>query len=180
MKVFTIGHSTRSFDDFLQTLSQYGIDMVVDVRRIPESQKFPHFDRKFLEKELPSHGIAYSSFTDIGGFRKGGYKAFAASPQFKELQKKLLSIMKGKHAVLLCSEILWYRCHRRYIAEELVKSGFPVVHIYNKEKTQNHVLHDAEIEEKMLMKIYCDENPIEEGTPEPRIGEELKESLEKF
>jgi len=157
MKIFTIGHSTRSFDEFIATLKQYGIDMVVDIRRFPGSNKFPHFNREFLEKELPANGISYIHFAELGGFRKEGYVAFAQTTEFKESVKKFLSLIRGKHAALLCAEILWFRCHRRHVAEELTKLGHSVVHIYNKEKIQDHKLHDRYIEEKMGLKLFCDD-----------------------
>jgi len=161
MKIFTIGHSTRTFDEFLQTLSQYGIDMVVDIRRFPGSNKFPHFNREFLEKELPAHGISYVHFPELGGFRKEGYAIFSQTQEFKDGVKKFLSIIKGKHAAMLCAEILWFRCHRRHVAEELVKLGHSVIHIYNKEKTQEHKLYEKEIEEKMGLKLFCDDKAEE-------------------
>ena len=136
--------------------------MVVDIRKLPGSSKFPQFNRESLEKELPAHGIDYVHFDALGGFRKEGYTAFAATPEFKENVKKFLGIVKGKHAAIMCAEILWFRCHRRYVAEELVKLGHPVVHIYNKEKIQEHKLHEAEIEEKMQLKIFCDDKANEE------------------
>lgn len=172
MKVFTIGHSTRSFDDFRETLSQYGIDMIVDIRKLPSSTKFPQFDRKYLEKELPSHGISYVHFPDLGGFRRGGYAAYAQTPEFKEAVRKFLTIVKGKHAAVMCAEILWYRCHRRYVATELVNQGFPVVHIYNKQKTQDHKASDPEIAEKMQLTISCDDSLD--------AKEELEESLQNL
>jgi len=170
MKIFTIGHSTRSFDEFWQTLSKYGIDMVVDIRKLPNSNKFPHFNRVFLERELPAHGISYVHFPDLGGFHKEGYATFVQTPEFKESVRKFLAVVKGKHAAIMCAEILWFRCHRRYVAEDLVKRGFPVIHIYNKEKTQDHKLQDPEIEEKMQLKVFCDDKSMEESG---NVGESL-------
>jgi len=170
MKVFTIGHSTRSFDEFVDTLKQYGVDMVVDIRKLPGSNKFPHFNRENLEKELPKNGIEYVHFADLGGFRKEGYAAYTQTPKFKEAVTKFLKIVKGKHAAMMCAEILWFRCHRRYVAEELVKRAFPVIHIYNKEKSQEHKLKESEIEEKMQLKIFCDDKSMEESK---EIGEFL-------
>jgi len=172
MKVFTIGHSSRSFDEFREILSQYGIDMVIDIRKLPDSGKLPHFNRKKLEKELPAHGIDYVHFPDLGGFRRGGYEAYAQTPEFKEAVRKFLTVVKGKHAAVMCAEIVPFRCHRRYVAEELVKRGFPVIHIYNKERLQEHKLHDPEIEQKMQLRISCDDSQS------PK--EELEESLQEL
>jgi|SRR3989344_6071711 len=161
MKIFSIGHSTRSFEDFVATLKQYGIDMVVDIRRFPGSNKFPHFSRESLEKSLPSQGISYVHFPDLGGFRKEGYAAFAHTQEFKDGVKKFLSVIKGKHAAMMCAEILWFRCHRRHVAEELTKLGHSVVHVYNKEKTQDHKSNDEYVKEKMGLGLFCDDKAEE-------------------
>jgi len=161
MKIYSIGHSTRTFEDFAGTLKKYGIDMVVDIRRFPGSNKFPQFNLENLEKELPRHGIYYVHFADLGGFRKEGYVAFSQTPEFKEKVKKFLGVIKGKHAAMMCAEILWFRCHRRHVAEELIKLGHSVTHIYNKERVQEHKLREAEIEEKMALSLSCDDRERE-------------------
>jgi hypothetical protein len=111
-------------------------------------------------------------FPDLGGFRRGGYEAYAQTPEFKEAVRKFLTVVKGKHAAVMCAEIVPFRCHRRYVAEELVKRGFPVIHIYNKERLQEHKLHDPEIEQKMQLRISCDDSQS------PK--EELEESLQEL
>jgi uncharacterized protein (DUF488 family) len=156
MRIYTLGHSTRSLEEFIEILRTFGVELVVDVRRFPGSRKFPHFGRENLEKELPKVNIQYVHFPDLGGYRKEGYLAFSQTEEFTEAIKKLLELVGEKTAAILCAEILWWRCHRRYIANSLSQMGHQTIHIFNKEKIQEHKPREKEIEEKMKLKIFCD------------------------
>ncbi|MFH8132348.1 MAG: DUF488 domain-containing protein [Candidatus Aenigmatarchaeota archaeon] len=156
MKIYTIGHSTRTLSEFISVLKKFKIDLVVDVRRFPKSTKYPHFNKENLEKELPKNEIEYLHFPELGGYRKEGYEAFSKTEEFSKSIEKLLEIINGKIAGILCSEYFWFRCHRRYIANYLAKIGHEVVHIFDEEKTQKHKLKDKDVEEKMKLIIYFD------------------------
>jgi len=156
MKIYTIGHSTRSFEEFLDILKHFQVKLVVDVRRFPSSKKFPWFNKENLELELPKNQINYLHYPDLGGFRKEGYKAFSQIEEFSQALSKLIEIINDKTATIMCAEILWWRCHRRYIANSLAERGLKVIHIFDKEKVQEHKLKEKEIEEKMNLKIFCD------------------------
>lgn len=156
MKIFTIGHSTRTLEDFVDVLKHYEIGIVIDVRHFPGSRKFPWFNKENLEQELPKNQIEYIHFPELGGFRKEGYLAFSQTEEFRDGVKKLLEIVDEKNSVIMCAEILFWRCHRKYISEELASQGVEVVHILNKEKTFEHILRSKEIQEKMNLKIFCD------------------------
>jgi uncharacterized protein (DUF488 family) len=156
MKIYTIGHSTRSLEEFLDILKNFQIEIVIDVRRFPSSKKFPWFGKEDLEKELKENGIEYLHFPELGGYRKEGYEAFSKTEEFSKALEKLIEIIDEKKAVIMCAEILWWRCHRRYIANALVERGLKVIHIFDKEKIQEHKLKEKEIEEKMKVKIWCD------------------------
>lgn len=156
MKIYTIGHSTRSLDEFIDILKHYDIELVIDVRKFPTSKKFPWFGKDALSKSLSENGIEYLHYPDLGGFRKGGYAAFAETEDFQKALDKLVEPIDNKITAIMCAEMLWFRCHRRYVAERLVKMGHEVVHIYNKDKTDVHKLHDEYIKEKMNLKIWCD------------------------
>ncbi len=158
MKVFTIGHSTRDFEDFVKVLKHYNIQILVDVRRFPGSKKFPQFNQENLQNKLPKNRIEYLHFPELGGFRKEGYQNFSKSKGFSDAIEKLLHIVNGKIAAICCAEILFFRCHRRYVAEALVDLGHEVFHIYDEKKFQEHKLRDKYIEEKMKVKIFCDKN----------------------
>jgi uncharacterized protein (DUF488 family) len=150
--IYTIGHSTRSFEDFLKILKKYGINLVIDVRRFPSSKKFPWFNKENLEKELEENKIKYIHFPQLGGYRKEGYENFSKSKEFADEIKNLIKIIENKIAVIMCAELLFFRCHRRYISEALVNLGYKVVHIYDENKTQEHKLKMPE----MKLKIFCD------------------------
>ncbi|MFH8086862.1 MAG: DUF488 domain-containing protein [Candidatus Aenigmatarchaeota archaeon] len=155
MKIYTLGHSTRSLEEFLEILKNFEIELVIDVRRFPSSKKFPWFNKENLEKELAKEKIKYLHFPELGGYRKEGYENFSKSKEFSEAIKKLLEIVDNKTAAILCAELLWWRCHRRYIANTLAELGYTIIHIFGKEKTQEH-LQEKDIEEKMKLRIFCD------------------------
>jgi uncharacterized protein (DUF488 family) len=167
MRIFTLGHSTRSLEEFLKILKKFQIELVIDVRRWPSSKKFPWFNKDDLEKELKKNKIDYTHFPELGGYRKEGYMAFSKTEEFSEAIKKLLKVIGKKNAAILCSELLWFRCHRRYIAEKLAMLGHKVIHIFDENRTQEHNLLDKEIEEKMKLVLYCDKRAkkIKEFTP---------------
>ncbi|MGP3667394.1 MAG: DUF488 domain-containing protein [Candidatus Bathyarchaeota archaeon] len=133
LTVYTIGHSTRKMREFFKVLSSYHIKSVIDVRRFPTSSKFPWFNKDNLSKRLGNLGINYFHLPELGGFRRGGYKTFMKTPEFKVGIKKLLKILeenKGSIAIM-CSEKFFWRCHRRFIADFLTNLGFEVNHILN-------------------------------------------------
>ncbi len=156
-RVFTVGHSTRSMEDFLRILKHYGIGKVVDVRRFPTSKKFPWFCKENLREFLEKEGIEYYHLEELGGYRKEGYEAFSKSEEFEKGIRKLLEICSGNDScVILCSEFKWWKCHRRYIARKLASLGIEVVHILTLERAQVHKLGDEEVERKMKTTLPCD------------------------
>jgi len=137
--VYTVGHSTRNLDSFIHLLLRYGIDKLADVRRFPKSRKFPHFNMESLERELPKSGVGYMWLGDLlGGFRKGGYKNYTRTAGFKAGVEKLIQLAKTGNTAIMCAEILWFRCHRRYISDKLTRMGLKVIHIVDAEKTYEH------------------------------------------
>lgn len=156
MKIFTIGHSTRSIEELIDILKNFGIKFVVDVRRFPSSKKFPWFGKDNLSKSLAENGIEYIHYPELGGFRKEGYANFAQSNEFAETLKRLVEIIDEKVSAIVCAERFFWRCHRKYIANELVKLGHNVVHILDRQKTYEHKLKEKELQEKMNLKIWCD------------------------
>ncbi|MEM5834479.1 MAG: DUF488 domain-containing protein [Candidatus Aenigmatarchaeota archaeon] len=156
MKFYTLGHSTRNLEEFLEILKIFKIELVIDVRRFPSSKKFSWFNKENLEKELSKEKIHYLHFPELGGYRKEGYENFSKSKEFSEAIKKLLEIADNKNTAILCAELLWWRCHRRYIANTLAELGHTIIHIFDKEKTQEHKPKDKVVEEKMKLRIFCD------------------------
>ncbi|MEM4389035.1 MAG: DUF488 domain-containing protein [Candidatus Micrarchaeia archaeon] len=137
--IWSIGHSTRSIVELIELLKHYGIEVVADVRRFPISRKFPWFARKSLSQILPANGINYIWLgEELGGFRKGGYEAFAETGEFATAVAELANLAKKKRVAVLCAEKLWWRCHRRYIANALAQQGWEVVHIFDKKRSEPH------------------------------------------
>jgi uncharacterized protein (DUF488 family) len=128
----TVGHGTWSEEDFGKLLAAAGIRLLVDVRIAPGSRKFPHFGKDRLAQWLPARGIGYRWERRLGGFRKlppdspdtalrndsfRAYAAYMRSPDFSQALSELITEASGRQAAIMCSETLWWRCHRRLIAD---------------------------------------------------------------
>ena len=130
--IYTLGTSTRAMDEFIELLTCHNVDVVVDVRRFPTS-RFKHFCREKLEGLLPQAGIDYVYMgKELGGYRRGGYQNFMASPQFQGGIGRLEEIARQKRTAVICAERFPWRCHRRFIALELERRGWRVSHIIDK------------------------------------------------
>ncbi|HDN05942.1 MAG TPA: DUF488 domain-containing protein [Candidatus Bathyarchaeota archaeon] len=132
MQIWTIGHSNRSLETFLNLLNEHKIQVLADVRRFPTS-KLEHFKREALEKWLPKQGIEYVWLgEELGGYRRGGYKKHMRTELFREGIKKLLEIARNKRTCIMCMEVNPKYCHRRFISAHLERKGVRVIHIINK------------------------------------------------
>ncbi|GAB2539385.1 DUF488 domain-containing protein [Rhodanobacter koreensis] len=142
--IWTIGHSTRSLEEFLGLLTEYQIEAVADVRSFPGSRRHPYFARDALAETLPAHGIVYRWLPQLGGRRKvrpgspnnawrnASFQAYAdhlASAKFAEGMHELLTLAAGKRTALMCAEAVWWRCHRSLISDVLKLRGIEVIHI---------------------------------------------------
>jgi uncharacterized protein (DUF488 family) len=156
MKIFTLGHSTRKINEFLDILANYEIRLILDVRLWPTSRRFPWFGKEELKNMLESKCIEYIHFPELGGYRKEGYEAYSKSREFNDAINRMLDSIGLKTASILCAEKLWSRCHRKYIAEYLAESGSEVVHILDLDEIHEHKGTSKEIEEKMNLVIWCD------------------------
>jgi len=164
MKIYTIGHSTRTLEEFIIILKHYNIELLIDVRQFPGSKKFPWFNKENLQQELQNKGIEYIHFSELGGFRKEGYLAFSQTEEFSEAIKKLLEVIDNKITTIMCAEKFFWRCHRKYVSSALVKLNNQVIHVLDKEKTFEHKLESEEIKQKMNLKIFCDKKQIKSFT----------------
>jgi uncharacterized protein (DUF488 family) len=153
VKIWTIGHSTRTLDDFIDVLWHFKIVLLDDVRSYPGSRKNPQFNKEILSKSLPQKGIEYRHSKDLGGRRKSrvdsknlawrnpmfrGYADYMESEVFLKGINDLMEAAYEKRTVVMCSELLWWRCHRSMIADYLKVNGFEVIHIFNKSKVVRH------------------------------------------
>lgn len=132
-KIFTLGTSRRSEEDFIEILLFYDIKTVIDVRRFPTS-KISIFKKNYLENLLSKEGIFYLFLgKELGGFRKGGYEAYSKTDEFKKGIDKIEEVINN-NAVIICAERFPWKCHRRWIARELKRRGWQVEHIIDKGK----------------------------------------------
>lgn len=153
MKIWTAGHSTRGFDEFTTMLSAYGIEALADVRRFPASRKYPHFSQECLSASLSPAGVEYLHIPELGGRRRPrpdsnntvwrnesfrGYADHMETDGFLSGIESLLETAGRKRTVIMCSEAVWWRCHRALIADFLKVRGVAVEHILNREKSADH------------------------------------------
>ena len=155
MTVWTIGHSTRTAEEFIAVLATYEIEAVVDVRRFPGSRRLPQFGSAALERSLHEVGVSYRWIEALGGRRRPdpaspndawqneafrGYADHTGTEEFAEGLFELLMIANGLRTAVMCAELLWWRCHRRIIADVLVSIGCEVRHIRNTGPAEAHEL----------------------------------------
>lgn len=142
--IWTIGHSTRSIEQFLGLLTGSGIEVIADVRSFPGSRKYPQYNREALAATLLAHGIDYHWLPSLGGRRKPsadspnkawrnasfrGYADYMSRTEFAQGLSQLLEISNQGRTAIMCSEGVWWRCHRSMIADALCVRGTKVVHI---------------------------------------------------
>jgi uncharacterized protein (DUF488 family) len=153
MKIWTIGHSSRSFDELLALLDEFDVQAIADVRRHPGSRRQPWFGREALEKSLPEHDLTYRWMPALGGRRRPrpdspntawrnesfrGYADHTQSTEFADGLAVLLELAREQRTALMCAEVLWWRCHRALISDVLKVRGIEVVHILGEHKTTVH------------------------------------------
>jgi uncharacterized protein (DUF488 family) len=171
IKLFTIGHSTRSLDEFLSLLHDFKIEVLVDIRRFPGSRRFPHFNRQSLEQSLPAAGIEYVWLEDLGGRRSGPnlsgslnpglthhafrhYADYMQTGPFRLAVEKLISIASQKTAAIMCAEKLFWKCHRRLLSDYLVAHGVLVEHIMDSGSLKPHKLSAGAVVTPEVSVIY--------------------------
>lgn len=145
--IFTIGHSTRSVAELAALLRQVSVDLLVDVRSVPRSRTNPQFNADALPQPLTAAGIAYRHLAALGGLRGRrleappspntlwrndafrNYADYAATDAFREGFDQLRALARDHRCAIMCAEAVWWRCHRRIIADYLLVQGIPVEHI---------------------------------------------------
>ena len=132
--IYTLGTSTRSFDEFLALFKENKIETGVDIRSFPTS-RFPHFKKEYLQRSLESEGIQYLYLgKELGGFRKGGYLAYMETDSFQKGMERLEEVGKEKRTAFFCSERFPWKCHRRWVSGKLIQKGWRIIHIIEKER----------------------------------------------
>ena len=162
---FTIGHSTHPIEDFVALLTAAEVRLVVDVRTVPRSRTNPQFNRETLPASLAEHGIAYEHCPALGGLRGKqpgvpaeanafwknasfhNYADYALSEEFRSGLENLRTLGHGTRSTVMCAESLWWRCHRRIIADYLIAAGEDVFHILGLGHIeQAHLTAEARVE----------------------------------
>lgn len=156
--VWTVGHSTRSGEEFGQILIAHGIQVVVDVRMFPGSRRYPQFNRAALSESLAELGIEYKHEPRLGGrrtprsdshntaWKNAQFRAYAdhmESDEFRNAVKELLQLAAQRGVALMCAEAVWWRCHRSLISDYLKAAGHTVIHIIDETKTEEHPFTSA-------------------------------------
>jgi uncharacterized protein (DUF488 family) len=151
--IYTIGHSTHPLDEFMAMLKSFQIECLVDIRSFPGSRRYPHFNKEALAVSLPENNIRYIHLKELGGRRKAkpdsintgwrvaafrGYADYMETDAFKNGIKELEQIAYEKRTVYMCSEAVWWSCHRSLVSDYLKVKGWTVMHIMGIGKEQEH------------------------------------------
>lgn len=154
--LYTIGHSTRTLDEFISVLKTHKIETLVDIRTFPMSRRLPHFNRESLEKALPAAGIRYVWMKSLGGYRKKirddspntalrhrsfrNYADHMLTPEFEQAIHELIRLAETSRTAYMCAERVWFHCHRMLVSDWLVAHGHTVLHIDGEAPPRPHKL----------------------------------------
>jgi uncharacterized protein (DUF488 family) len=154
-RLYTVGHSNRTMEDFLSLLKAYRIETLIDVRTVPKSRYVPHFNKETLSASLAAVKIDYLHFPKLGGLRKAkkdsinagwknasfrGFADYMQTKEFDEAVDELLSRIDQTTVAILCAEAVPWRCHRSLISDALLIRGVSVEHILAPARLQSHQL----------------------------------------
>jgi uncharacterized protein (DUF488 family) len=158
LSIWTVGHSTLAIEDFLARLRSFQIDLLADVRSFPGSRRYPQFNKEILKSSLESAGIRYEHFRELGGRRRAkpdslnvawrnesfrGYADYMETEEFRAGIARLLELAGKQRAAIMCSEAVWWRCHRSMISDYLKVKGIEVKHIMSEVKSEPHPFTSA-------------------------------------
>jgi uncharacterized protein (DUF488 family) len=143
--LYTIGHSTRTLDDFIATLHAHQIQALVDIRAFPMSRRLPQFNRESLDSTLPANGVRYLWMKALGGYRKKivedspnialrnqsfrNYADYMLTPEFEQAARELISMAEESRTCYMCAERVYFRCHRMLVSDWLLAHGQEVLHV---------------------------------------------------
>jgi uncharacterized protein (DUF488 family) len=152
--IFTIGHSTRSIPEFVELLRAGRADLVVDVRTVPKSRRNPQYNEDALPRELAQYQVGYRRIAGLGGLRGKSrdvspdvngfwenqsfhnYADYALSDEFTAALGELLDLSSDRRVAIMCAEAVWWRCHRRIIADYLIERGRDVRHLMDHDRVE--------------------------------------------
>lgn len=168
--LYTIGHSNHSIEEFIEMLQAYEIKCLVDIRRFRGSRKHPQFGHELLQQTLEASGIAYRFIENLGGRRKpqpdskfvcwrnDSFRAYADYMQtedFRDGISALSELALETRTAMMCSEAVWWRCHRSMVSDYMMAKGWEIEHIFSATQLKPHPLtQPATIKNQQL--YYCD------------------------
>ena len=154
--LYTIGHSTRTWEEFVEVLKAHSVETVADIRSFPTSRRFPHFNRESLERTLPEAGITYVWIKELGGRRPKlrddspnvalrnrsfrNYADYMLTDEFQHGIADLITLAEQSRTAYMCAERLYFRCHRMLVSDWLVAHGHEVLHIDGVGPSKRHEL----------------------------------------
>ena len=158
IELWTYGHSTRSIEDFIEALASFDVRVLADVRSYPGSKRYPQFNKENLKASLTKAAINYQHFPELGGRRRArpdslniawrnesfrGYADYMETEAFRDGILRLLEIARVSRTAVMCSEAVWWRCHRSLISDYLKAKGIEVNHIMLTGKSEPHPFTSA-------------------------------------
>jgi len=166
--LYSIGHSTRTWEEFVEVLKAHSIEYLADIRSFPMSRRLPHFNRESLERTLPQAGIRYLWIKSLGGRRPKllqdspnvalrnqsfrNYADYMLTSAFQQGIAELINLAERARTASMCAERLWFRCHRMLVSDWLVAHGHEVLHIDGVEPAKRHeLMPEARIIEGQLI-----------------------------
>lgn len=164
--ILTIGHSTRTIEDFTSLLQAHGVQLIVDIRTAPRSKRNPQFNEDTLQASLKKSGIDYVRLKELGGLRHPrkdsqnmgwrnlsfrGFADYMQTPEFETGIKELIRLAQGRSVAIMCAEALPWRCHRSLVADALLVRGIQVEHIMTlKNRTEHSMTKWAVVDGKQI------------------------------
>ena len=158
LKLWTVGHSTRPIEEFVEALRSFEIKVLIDVRSFPGSRRCPQFNQEQLNASLAEAGIQYQHFPELGGRRRvrpdsinvawrnesfRGYADYMDTEDFRGGITRLLDVARARRTAIMCAEAVWWRCHRSMISDYLRAKGIEVNHIMGAGKSEPHPFTSA-------------------------------------
>lgn len=153
---YTVGHSSRSADEFFSALRAHEVDLVADIRRFPGSERHPQFNKDALAEVLQERQIEYRYFESLGGRRSSdrsdspntawenesfrAYADYALTEEFQNALEELIELGENYTPAIMCAEAVYWRCHRRIVADWLIARGHDVVDIFDPNRANDHEL----------------------------------------
>jgi uncharacterized protein (DUF488 family) len=150
-----MGFSTRTWDETIEILKAYSIEQLIDIRTLPGSKRTPQFNLEHLRVALPQAGVDYVHLKELGGLRKAkkdsvntgwrnesfrGYADYMQTPEWESALERLANLIRLKMSVYVCTEAVFWRCHRQLVSDALVIRDFRVGHIFSATKVEAHTL----------------------------------------